>query len=93
MLADEQVEHATAQSAADDVLNDVRSLRAMHTGMPCTKSEGASWAVTNLPVRWQPAIQAALAIRRRAGTAHDQQRVLQERALLHAAILDRLQEL
>ncbi len=49
--------------AASEVLNLVRSLCALETGRPTTKSEGVHWALTHLPERWHPLVHRAQAIR------------------------------
>ena len=93
MLEEEPEESPTAEQAASEILNDLRSLRSIHTGAPSTKDDGAAWAVQRFPPRWHRTIRAALAIRRRAGSAEDERVVLQDRSMLHAAALEWLRDL
>ena len=93
MLEEEPEENVTAAQAASEILNDVRSLRSFQTGAPCTKDDGAAWALQRLPPRWHRTIDAALAIRRGASSAEDEHLVLQDRSMLHAAALDWLRDL
>ena len=69
MLDDGPGTSETPQQAASEVLNLVRSLCALESGMPTTKETGARWALDHLAGRWHPVIRAALAVR--AGHATD----------------------
>lgn len=60
----------TPEEAADEILNLCRSLCALESGIPTTKSEGARWARNHLEAHWAPIIETALAVRRR-GRAED----------------------
>ncbi|HLZ09496.1 MAG TPA: aminoglycoside adenylyltransferase domain-containing protein [Chloroflexota bacterium] len=51
-------------AAASALLNLARSLCALESGRPTTKSEGVAWALEHLDPRWQLAIREANAIRR-----------------------------
>lgn len=55
---------ATEQDAAAEILNLVRSLRALETGRPTTKSQGVAWALTHLDEHWHELVRGAEAIRR-----------------------------
>ncbi len=55
---------ATEQDAAAEVLNLVRSLCALETGRPTTKSQGAAWALIHLDEQWHEPVRRAEAIRR-----------------------------
>jgi hypothetical protein len=57
---------ADEREAASELLNLARSLSAMETGQPTTKSEGAAWALGHLEERWHPVFQHALEVRRGA---------------------------
>jgi hypothetical protein len=67
----------TAAAAAAEALDLARSLCALETGKPTTKSAGAAWALAHLDERWHRAIRAALAIRRGEGTVADERLVLE----------------
>lgn len=73
MLADGPRTCETPEEAADGILNLCRSLSALETGIPTTKSQGAAWARTHLDASWMPVIEAALAVRCRgqAGEGDD----------------------
>lgn len=64
MILDAPAACGSEIEAADEILDLARSLRALETGLPTTKSEGAAWALQNLEPRWHPAIRRALAARR-----------------------------
>jgi hypothetical protein len=66
MLLDGIDDCSTEAEAAFELLNLVRSLCALQTGQPTTKSEGVSWALSHLEPRWHLAIRSADAIRRGA---------------------------
>src|SRR5262249_32093215 len=53
---------ADEREAASELLNLARSLSAIATGLPTTKSEGAAWALAHLDVRWHRLFQRALAV-------------------------------
>lgn len=78
MLMDGPGAPATPREVASEVLNLVRSLCALETGMPTTKSEGARWGLSRLDSRWHPVIKSALAVRHGTGTREDEQLILQE---------------
>jgi len=77
--------HGTCESpheAADNLLSLCRSLCALETGEPTTKSQGADWARSRLEEHWVPVIEAAAAARRRGITEHwDEQLWLSVREL------------
>jgi hypothetical protein len=77
MLLDGIDECSTEAEAAFELLNLVRSLCALETGQPTTKSEGVSWALGHLEPRWHHAIRGADAIRRGA-EAEDAERTLRD---------------
>lgn len=49
--------------AASEILGIARSLCALESGLPTTKSEGAQWALSHLDARWHGVIQQAQAVR------------------------------
>jgi hypothetical protein len=63
MLAEGPDPFETVEEAASTLLNLVRSILALAKGEPVTKTEGARWALQNLPSPLRPAIEAALAVR------------------------------
>ncbi|HLO03810.1 MAG TPA: aminoglycoside adenylyltransferase domain-containing protein [Symbiobacteriaceae bacterium] len=63
MLAEGPEPFETVEEAAASLLNLVRSFLALAKGEPVTKSEGATWALHNLPAPLRPAIEAAVAVR------------------------------
>lgn len=63
MLAEGPEPFETVEEAASSLLNLVRSLLALSKGEPVTKTEGARWALHNLPAPLRPAIEAAVAVR------------------------------
>lgn len=73
------------EEQADDLLGLFRSLCALETGRPTTKSQGAEWVRSRVDPQWLPVIDAALEVRRTgsaAGWTEDIRR--------SAAALDRL---
>jgi hypothetical protein len=70
MLADGPGAWDTPEQTADGLLNLCRSLCALETGIPTTKSQGALWARGRLEPRWLPVIDAALEARSRGTAAH-----------------------
>lgn len=62
-------ECSTERQAADEILSLLRSLRALETGAPTTKSDGLHWGRTHLDERWHPILDRVDAIRR---GAHDE---------------------
>jgi hypothetical protein len=54
----------TERTAAEEILDLVRSLCAVETGSPTTKAEGVRWALERLPTRWQPMVIRSDEIRR-----------------------------
>ncbi len=77
----------TPEEAADEILNICRSLCALETGVPTSKTEGAHWARQNLGTRWFPVIDAAVGVRTRGSAAAD------EETRLCAAVRELEQEL
>ncbi|HYG56486.1 MAG TPA: aminoglycoside adenylyltransferase domain-containing protein [Symbiobacteriaceae bacterium] len=53
----------TAQEAATEVLNLVRSACALEQGAPVTKRDGAQWGCDHLGAEWRDVIRTALAVR------------------------------
>ncbi len=88
MIADEP-QVATEREAAEEILNLVRSLFAIETGHPATKSDGARWALEHLDARWHAFVLRADDIRRGAPVdenTHDMRRALADmRAALRLA--------
>lgn len=64
MLAEPPKPALRPDEQADELLDLLRSLRALETGKPTTKAQGAEWARQNLEPRWHPVVDAALAVRR-----------------------------
>jgi hypothetical protein len=64
MLRDTPEVVGTEREAADEILNIARSLCALGTGEPTTKTRGAEWALAHLDPRWRQAVESALALRR-----------------------------
>lgn len=62
-ITDDVTAGSTELEAASEILNLVRSLRALESGQPATKSQGAAWALAHLDVRWHPIVCRALALR------------------------------
>lgn len=54
----------TEAQAADEILALLRSMRALETGAPATKSEGVKWALAHLDKAWHPLVKRADAVRR-----------------------------
>lgn len=65
MLADGPGSCDSPEEAADGILNLCRSLCALQSGIPTTKSAGALWAQEHLDHRWGPIVDKAMAIRYR----------------------------
>jgi len=63
MLGDVDACETEAQ-AADEILALLRSMRALETGAPATKSDGVEWALAHLDKLWHPIIKRADAVRR-----------------------------
>ncbi|MBP2019541.1 hypothetical protein J2Z79_002983 [Symbiobacterium terraclitae] len=85
MLAEGPGNADRPEEQVDDLLNLFRSLCALETGRPTTKSQGADWVRRRVEPRWLPVIDAALEARR-LGTAAGWTEDLRE----SAAALDRL---
>lgn len=64
MILDAPAACGSEREAADEVLDLARSLRALETGLPTTKSEGAAWALESVDPQWHAAIRRALVARR-----------------------------
>lgn len=60
----EQPAAATERAAAEEILDLVRSLGAIETGSPTTKSDGVRWALEHVSSRWHPLVLRADEIRR-----------------------------
>ena len=60
---------ASEAAAAAAVLDLVRSLCALATGQPTTKSAGAAWALAHLGEQWHAVVRRADAVRRGAPVA------------------------
>ena len=56
------------RAAAQEILELVRSLCAIETGLPTTKSDGVRWALEHVSPRWQKIVLRADEIRRGAPT-------------------------
>ncbi len=63
MLYDVVEECATEEEAAAELLELLRSVRAVETGEPTTKTEGAEWGLEHLDPTWHRAIRRAIAYR------------------------------
>lgn len=57
---------ATEAAAADEILSLLRSMRALETGAPTTKSDGLRWGLSTLDPAWHPLVERAAAVRRGA---------------------------
>jgi hypothetical protein len=77
MVLDGAGECADEREAASELLNLARSLSAIETGQPATKSEGAAWAFGHLEGRWHPVLRRALEVRRGA-PVRDEDRTLRD---------------
>lgn len=62
---------ATEAKAADEILALLRSMRALETGAPATKSDGVNWGLTNLDEPWHSLVKRADAVRRGATVTPD----------------------
>jgi len=65
MLHDEPAA-ATERAAATEILDLVRGLCAIETGLPTSKSEGVRWALEHVASRWHASVLRADEIRRGA---------------------------
>jgi len=65
MLADLETPTNEAE-AADEILDLLRSMRALETGAPATKSAGVQWGLTHLDPQWHLLVEQADATRRKA---------------------------
>jgi len=54
---------ATEGKAADEILALLRSMRALETGAPTTKTDGLRWGFAHLDVSWHPVLHRADAVR------------------------------
>lgn len=52
------------EQAADEILALLRSMRALETGAPATKSDGVKWALAHLDKLWHPLVKRADSVRR-----------------------------
>ena len=75
MLNDGPGPGASEADAASKMLNLARSLCALESGRPTTKSEGAVWALANLDEQWHELIRRAVAIRCGEPVAEDDVRL------------------
>ncbi len=75
MLREGPGDCATEADAAAEVLNLVRSLCALSTGRPATKSQGVAWALAHLDAPWQAIVRRADAVRRGEPVAEDDARL------------------
>ena len=66
---------STEEDAAAEVLNLARSLCALETGQPTTKSQGAVWALAHLDVQWHEVVRRAVAVRCAEPVAEDDVRL------------------
>jgi hypothetical protein len=64
MLEEGPAECDNEQQAANEVLNLVRSLCALDSGRPATKTEGVEWGLAHVDAKWHEVIRRADAIRR-----------------------------
>lgn len=78
MLSDGPGTCETPEEAADGILNLCRSLYALDAGIPATKSQGAAWARSHLEPRWQPVIEAAMAVRSRGRAERQEERLCED---------------
>jgi len=78
MLADEPSSE-TERVAADEILDLARSLAALETGHPASKTEGVRWALAHLDAKWHPPVRRADHVRR--GAAVDEGDTSLRRAL------------
>jgi hypothetical protein len=85
MLRDEPVA-PNEEAAAHEILDLVRSLCAIETGMPTTKSDGVRWALEHISPRWREVVLRADQIRRGAPTN-------EEESILRRALADMRAEL
>lgn len=54
----------TQAAAADEILGALRSMSAIETGRPTSKTAGVQWGLAHLDRTWHPLIRAADAVRR-----------------------------
>jgi len=71
MLIDGPGHCTTEDEAASELLNLLRSLCALESGQPTTKSQGAAWAFAHLDQGWHEVIDRAVAIRQGRIVASD----------------------
>jgi hypothetical protein len=86
MIRDEPAA-ATERAAAKEILDLVRSLRAIETGLPATKSDGVRWALEHLAPQWHAFVLRADEIRRGASTDDDEQTLRSALADMRAELL------
>jgi predicted nucleotidyltransferase len=68
----ERASPRTEAAAADEILGALRSMSAIETGRPTSKTDGMRWGLAHLDRKWHPLIRAADAMRRgrREGPTH-----------------------
>lgn len=63
MMADDP-DLSTELSAAREILDLARSLRALETGEPTSRRAGLEWGLRTMDARWRPSLRRADAVRR-----------------------------
>ena len=80
------------QKAASEILDLVRSYRALETGQPATKSDGLRWGLVRLDSALHPLLRRADAVRRGALVASDDRTLRDGLDEIRAALKDRPSE-
>jgi len=70
-MLSEEPECPTEEKAANEILDLVRSFRALETGTPTTKTAGLRWGLANLGEAFHPLLRRADGVRRGAPVARD----------------------
>lgn len=86
MIRDEP-DAPTERAAAKEILDFIRSLCAIETGLPTTKSDGVRWALERVAPRWYASVLRADDVRRGAATNDDEQTLRRALADMRAELL------
>jgi hypothetical protein len=89
----ESPECPTELKAANEILDLVRSYRALETGVPATKSEGLRWGLVRLDSALRPHLRRADAVRRGALVASDDRTLRDGLDEVRAALRDSSSEM
>ena len=78
---------ATERAAAAEILDLVRGLCAVETGLPTSKSEGVRWALEHVASRWHASVLRADEIRRGATPSENESTLRRALADMRAELL------